>query len=183
MEASWKGGICCKGALASSWTGRQASFSSSKFLRDNLKNFRQHAGKAKKGWTKSTILVTDSYPEWKVNVLLMMQEKYDNGFPADFMKQLKVWCKDLPDKKLIKNTMQFASFTKREVEDVGPVAMETSLPFDQKAILEQSTAYLKSQLNFKEIDIVKTDDAEACADAPDRLKEGVVPGKASLWFH
>ena len=154
-----------------------------KFLRDNLKNFRQHAGKAKKGWTKSTILVTDSYPEWKVNVLLMMQEKYDNGFPADFMKQLKVWCKDLPDKKLIKNTMQFASFTKREVEDVGPVAMETSLPFDQKAILEQSTAYLKSQLNFKEIDIVKTDDAEACADAPDRLKEGVVPGKASLWFH
>ena len=115
-----------------------------KFLRDNLKNFRQHAGKAKKGWTKSTILVTDSYPEWKVNVLLMMQEKYDNGFPADFMKQLKVWCKDLPDKKLIKNTMQFASFTKREVEDVGPVAMETSLPFDQKAILEQSTAYLKS---------------------------------------
>jgi len=154
-----------------------------KFLRDNLKNFRQHAGKAKKGWTKSTILVTDSYPEWKVNVLLMMQEKYDNGFPADFMKQLKVWCKDLPDKKLIKNTMQFASFTKREVEDVGPVAMETSLPFDQKAILEQSTAYLKCQLNFKEIDIVKTDDAEACADAPDRLKEGVVPGKASLWFH
>ena len=46
---------------------------------------------------------------------------------------------------LIKNTMQFACFfVKREVEDVGPVAMETSLPFDQKAILEQSAAYLKS---------------------------------------
>ena len=35
----------------------------------------------------------------------------------------------------------------------------------QKEILEQSTAYLKSQLNFKEIDIVKTgDDADACTD-------------------
>jgi leucyl-tRNA synthetase len=34
-----------------------------KFLRDNLKNFRQQAGKAKKGWTKSSVLVTDSYPE------------------------------------------------------------------------------------------------------------------------
>ena len=80
--------------------------------------------------------------------------------------------------------MQFACFfVKREVEDVGPVAMETSLPFDQKAILEQSTAYLKSQLNFKDIDIVKTDDAEACADAPDRLKVGVHTGKASLRFH
>ena len=36
----------------------------------------------------------------------------------------------------------------------------------QKEILEQSTADLKSQLNFKEIDIVKTgDDADACTDA------------------
>jgi hypothetical protein len=114
---------------------------------------------------------------------MMQQDKYDNGFPADFMKQLKVWCKDLPDKKLIKNAMQFASFTKREVEDVGPVAMETALPFDQKAILEESVAYLKSQLYLKDIDVVKTDDAEANADVPDRLKENVVPGKAHLWFH
>lgn len=154
-----------------------------KFLRDNLKNFRQQLGKAKKGWTNSSILVTDSYPEWKVNVLLMMQEKYDNGFPADFMKQLKVWCKDLPDKKLIKNTMQFASFTKREVEDVGPIAMETVLPFDQKAILEESIAYLKSQLNLNEVDVLKTDDAATSAEVPDRLKESVVPGKAHMWFH
>jgi len=67
---------------------------------------------------------------------MMQQDKYDNGFPADFMKQLKVWCKDLPDKKLIKNGMQLASFTKREVVDVGSVAMETALNCDQnKALL------------------------------------------------
>lgn len=152
-----------------------------KFLRDNLKSFRQQIGKAKKGWKKVSILVSDSYPEWKVNVLLMMQETYDNGFPADFMKQLKVWSKDLPDKKLIKNTMQFASFTKREVEDVGPVAMETSLPFDQQSIFDESAAYLKSQLNLEEINVIKIDGDEA-SDVPDRLKESVVPGKAHLFF-
>ena len=48
---------------------------------------------------------------------------------------------------------------------------------------EQSVAYLKSQLYLKDIDVVKTDDAEANADVPDRLKENVVPGKAHLWFH
>ena len=69
-------------------------------------------------------------------MLMMQQDKYDNGFPADFMKQLKVWCKDLPDKKLIKNGMQLASFTKREVVDVGSVAMVTALNCDQnKALL------------------------------------------------
>jgi leucyl-tRNA synthetase len=152
------------------------------FLRDNLKTFRQQVGKARKGWTESSILITDSFPEWKIEVLLWMQEKYDNGFPDDFMKQLMVWTKTLPDKKLVKLAMQFASFTKREVDDVGPVAMETTLPFDQKAILEESIAYLKSQLNLEKIDVVKLDDVEASAGVPDRLRENVVPGKAHFWF-
>jgi leucyl-tRNA synthetase len=154
-----------------------------RFLRDNLKTMRQQVGKAKAGFTKSSVLVTDSYPQGKIDVLLMMQEKYDNGFPADFMKQLKGWCKNLPDKKLVKNTMQFASFTKKEVEDVGPVAMETTLPFDQKSIMEDSIAYLKSQLNIDNLDVIKLEDSDASADVPDRMKEIVVPGKAYLWFH
>jgi leucyl-tRNA synthetase len=154
-----------------------------KFLRDNLKHFRAQVGKAKKGWKESSIMVTDSYPDWKVETLLWMQGKYDNGFPSDFMKQLKEKCKSIKDKKLIKFTMQFASFTKREVEEVGPSVMETTLPFDQMAILEESTAYLKSQLNIENMTFIKLDDAEASAGVPDRMKESVVPGKAHMWFH
>eukprot|EP00553_Chaetoceros_curvisetus_P002774 CAMPEP_0204625676 /NCGR_PEP_ID=MMETSP0717-20131115/11390_1 /ASSEMBLY_ACC=CAM_ASM_000666 /TAXON_ID=230516 /ORGANISM="Chaetoceros curvisetus" /LENGTH=372 /DNA_ID=CAMNT_0051641435 /DNA_START=12 /DNA_END=1130 /DNA_ORIENTATION=+ len=153
-----------------------------KFLRDNLKSFRAMTGKAKKGWKECTILVTDSYPDWKVETLLWMQEKYDGGFPKDFMKQLKEKCKSVSDKKLIKFTMQFASFTKKEVEDVGPTVMETALPFDQVAILEESTAYLKSQLKIENLNIMKLDEADSDG-VPDRLKENVVPGKAYLWFH
>jgi len=154
-----------------------------KFLRDSLKAFRAQAGKAKKGWKEVSILVSDSYPEWKLNTLKWMQEKYDDGFPADFMKQLKSHSGSLPDKKLIKFMMQFASFTKKEVEEVGPAAMDLVLPFDQKAVLVGSENYLKSQLNFKEVDFIKLDDAEASAGVPDRMKEIVIPGKAHLWFH
>jgi leucyl-tRNA synthetase len=153
-----------------------------KFLRDSLKTFRAQCGKAKKGWTQVSILVTDSYPDWKVNTLKWMQEKYDDGFPPDFMKQLKSWTSSLPDKKLFKFTMQFASFTKREVEDVGPTAMDLVLPFDQKSVIVDSENYLKSQLNLKEVDVIKLDDAEASSNVPDRMRENVVPGKAYLWF-
>jgi leucyl-tRNA synthetase len=152
-----------------------------KFLRDNLKNLRQQVGKGTKGSNSASLLVTDSYPEWKVNVLLMMQEKYDNGFPHDFMQQLKAWCGNVADKKLIKNMMQFASFTKKEVEEVGPIAMETTLPFDQKAIMEDCIAYFKSQLNLENVDVTKLDDSKVTG--PDRVRENVVPGKSYLWFN
>jgi len=81
-------------------------------------------GKAKKGFSNATILVTDSYPQWKVDTLLWMQEQYggDGGFPLEFVKKLKERCESLPDKKLIKFTMNFVSFTKKEVDDVGPMA-------------------------------------------------------------
>mmetsp|Transcript_20477 Transcript_20477/g.30765 ORF Transcript_20477/g.30765 Transcript_20477/m.30765 type:complete len:273 (+) Transcript_20477:220-1038(+) len=152
-----------------------------KFLRDSLKFFRAQAGKAKKGWNQVSVLVIDSYPDWKVNTLKFMQEQYDDGFPADFMKKLKSWTSGLPDKKLIKFTMQFASFTKKEVEDVGPTAMDLSLPFDQKSIIDESANYIKSQLNLEQIDVIKLDDAGG-ADVPDRIRDNVVPGKAYLWF-
>jgi len=155
-----------------------------RFLRDSLKTFRAQVGKAKKGWGKASILVTDSYPQWKVDTLLWMQEKYveGEGFPADFMKQLKTRCGSLPDKKLIKFTMQFASFTKKEVEDVGPVAMETSLPFDQYDTVQLALTYIKGQLGLKDdVDVVKLDGSEAVKDVPARVAENVVPGKANLW--
>lgn len=153
-----------------------------KFLRDSLKSFRAQCGKAKKGWKQVSVLLTDSYPAWKLDTLTWMQEKYDDGFPSDFMKQLKKWTSELPDKKMIKLTMQFAAFAKKEVDDVGPTAMDLVLPFDQKSVIMGSENYLKSQLNIEEIDLIKLDDSEASASVPDRIKENVTPGKAYLWF-
>lgn len=152
-----------------------------KFLRDSLKNFRTAAGKAKKGWKAATILVAEDYPQWKVDALLWMQSQYDRGtFPDTFMKDLKDWTtNNVPDKKKIKLTMQFVSFMKREVEDVGEMGMDIKCSFDQLAILNESLAYIKSQLSM-EIGVGRADDPELAV--PDRTVQQVMPGKPVLWI-
>ena len=155
-----------------------------KFLRDSLKNFRTVAGKAKKGWKMATILVAENYPQWKVDALLWMQSKYEkdsNTFPDTFMADLKDWSSaSIADKKQVKFTMQFVSFMKKEVDDVGEMAMDIKCPFDQLAILNESKAYIKAQLNLEELSIGSIDDADL--EVPERVSQNVTPGKPTLWL-
>jgi leucyl-tRNA synthetase len=153
-----------------------------KFLRESLKRFRGLAGKARKGWTSASLLVTKYYPQWKIDVLTFMQEQYseDSGFPATFMKDIKKWCgENVEDKKMIKDVMQFASFMKDEANEVGKVALDLELPFDQQSILEGSLTYLKTQLNLPDVDILDLNSAEG---VPDRIAEQVLPGRPHLWM-
>jgi len=155
-----------------------------KFLRDSLKSFRTSAGKAKKGWKAATILVAEDYPQWKVDALLWMQSKYDKStgsFPVTFMKDLKEWTTtSVTDKKKIKLTMQFVSFMKKEVDDVGESGMDIKLPFDQFAIINESTAYIKSQLNLEEVRVGSVGDQELAV--PEKIVGNVMPGKPFLWM-
>jgi leucyl-tRNA synthetase len=153
-----------------------------KFLRDGLKRFRGQHGKAKKGCIKASIVVSDSYPAWKVDTLKWMQEQYsdETGFPDSFMKDLKGWIgKNVTDKKMIKFNMQFASFMKNEAAEVGKVALDIQSPFDQAAILDGSMRYMKSQLNLEELDILKSETAEGI---PEKIVDQVTPGKPYLWM-
>ena len=114
-----------------------------------------------------------------------MQEQYNpgTGFPATFMKDLKDWsAKNVDDKKMLKLTMQFASFAKREVDDIGVSAMDVQLPFDQRAILSDALKYMKKQIDISEITVINLEGEDA-SSVPDRLKESVTPGKPSLWLH
>jgi leucyl-tRNA synthetase len=152
------------------------------FLRDALKRCRGIAGKAKKGWSTASVVVTKSYPQWKIDVLKHMQEQYseESGFPATFMKDMKKWCSDnVEDKKMTKDVMQFASYMKDEANEVGKVALDLELPFDQKSILEGSFTYLKSQLNLADLDILDLEKAEGI---PDRVADQVLPGRPYLWL-
>lgn len=158
-----------------------------KFLRDSMKNFRAQAGKAKKGWKQVSVLVSDTYPQWKVDLLTWLQTQYDSStgqFPSTIMKNLKEWTgANTKDKKMIKFAMQFGSFAKEEAMDVGEAALDVQLPFDQKDILSENISYIKSQINVPEINIVKIGDgSDAAAEVPDRMVENVSPGKPSLWF-
>jgi leucyl-tRNA synthetase len=152
------------------------------FLRDSLKKMRAQLGKAKKPPTQVTIVVSDSYPQWKIDTLVWMQEQYspESGFKDTFMKDLKTWTgQNITDKKMIKFVMQFAAFMKNEATEVGAVALDTTLPFDQKDILEGSKAFILAQLDQKEIDIVKLEGTEGI---PDKVAENTTPGKPYLWL-
>jgi hypothetical protein len=100
------------------------------------------------------------------------------------MKDLKAWSdKNVNDKKMLKETMQFASFVKKEVEEVGAVAMETQLPFDQKEILVDCSSYIKAQLNVSDLDFINLDtDRDAAASVPESRADMVTPGKPYLWL-
>jgi len=154
------------------------------FLRDSIKTFRAQAKKAKKGTTQGTILLTDSYPEWKVTTLEWMQTLYTDSFTSDFMTILKTWVMtSFPDKKTAKFAMQFASWIKKEVEDVGPMAMDIQMPYDQKFILMQSRNYIEAQLKLKNIEIINIITDSHDHKIPDKIIQNVSPGRPYLWMH
>jgi hypothetical protein len=93
---------------------------------------------------------------------------------------MKKWSgQNVTDKRLIKDVMQFASFMRDESNEVGRVALDLELAFDQYAILEVSLTYLKSQLNIPELDIL---DLKTVEDVPDRVAGQVSPGGPHLWI-
>lgn len=162
------------------------------FLNDSIKQFRTQAGKAKKGWTKATILISDVYPQWKIDSLLWMQSQYNHdtkSFTLTFMKDLKDWSTDtITDKKMIKLIMQFISFRKKEVEDVGETAMDIQLPFDQYNIFNNSLQYIQAQINIGSstdlVEMIKLNDNDNNnQDIPEKVTDNVEPGKPYLWFH
>ena len=113
-----------------------------------------------------------------------MQSQYDKSsgaFPPTFMKDLKGWATaNVSEKKLIKLTMQFVSFMKKEVDDVGEMGMDIKCPFDQFAILSESLAYIKAQLNLEDLGVGRVDDPELAV--PERTSQNVLPGKPALWM-
>lgn len=153
------------------------------FLRSGLKKFRSQVGKAKKAVEKASILVADTYPQWKIDILLWMQQQYSEetkSFPDTFMKDLKGWTgQNISDKKMIKFAMQFAAFMKNEVGEVGSVALDVHLPFDQQSVLESSMKYIKAQLVLEDIDILKV---ETATEIPERIQEQATPGNPYLWL-
>ena len=118
-----------------------------------LKTFRQSVTKSKKKVVSCAIMTVDTYSEWKVDSLKRLHATYEaegRTFKDSFRSDLKVWAASLPDKKNMKNIMQFLAFVKKEVGDVGASAMDFTSPFDQKATFERSRKYVASQLGIEE---------------------------------
>mmetsp|Transcript_17844 Transcript_17844/g.37088 ORF Transcript_17844/g.37088 Transcript_17844/m.37088 type:complete len:1082 (+) Transcript_17844:13-3258(+) len=148
----------------------------------SLRQFRLTVQKSKKKVKKAVIMVVDSYPQWKVEALVWMNENIASIDDSKvFMGDLKKWTSKLEDKKNVKNVMQFVSFVRKEYMEIGAVAMEQTVPFDQLALFQGFTKYISSQLNLAEEDISIVDIGKEGPPQGCKNSDGVGPGKPGLF--
>lgn len=104
----------------------------------------------KKGQVKAIeavrLSISTQYPSYQAAVLKFLNEKLDYAtleFPADIMKQLKVFVSGQEDlKKFMKNALQKAAFViERVKKERSAVALETSVPFDQASVLSSQRQF------------------------------------------
>jgi leucyl-tRNA synthetase len=115
------------------------------FFKDFVVTFRQSAQKLKANGRDAHVFLASTFEDNKVTVLRFLASEMgaDGKFPADILSRLKVFlASDEALKKDTKGLMQFGSFMKNEADLIGPDALATEIPFDQKAILEVCPAMI-----------------------------------------
>jgi len=161
------------------------------FLKATARQLRLDGVKeAKKKPTHATIYVTTLYPEYRKACLQYMRALCAGGTLVDkkeVLSQLKADstspCAAFP--KEAKNVMQFCSFIHDYATEIGLDALDDSLPFDQKDVLDESREYLANSIIAGVTIVVEVVDLAKFPDAPgpDKKKQLASPGKPSLYLH
>jgi leucyl-tRNA synthetase len=87
--------------------------------------------------THCTVYVAKSYPAWQCTVLDTMREMHTKNITDK--KALSVEMGKKADlKKYMKRVMPFVAFMQDRVDSVGVSALDTSLPWDETAVLEKN---------------------------------------------
>ncbi|XP_027036668.1 leucine--tRNA ligase, cytoplasmic-like isoform X1 [Pocillopora damicornis] len=138
----------------------------------NPKGKKKDAAPPKKP-THGIIYVASSYPPWQHVTLTTLKEMYvklGGNFPdnRDIMTRMK----ELPEvKSAMKKLMPFVQHVKECVERDGPSALETTLPFDERQVLEENNAFLSKALELVSVEIKPSSEADK------RVQEDCAPGK------
>jgi leucyl-tRNA synthetase len=158
------------------------------FFKDFVKTIRLGTMKLKVASPKcANIFLASTYEPKKVEVLKYLQSVYDIDakFPATLLKDMKAYFE--ADPALVADTkvlMQFGAFMRDEALERGEDALAIEITFEQKAILEESTTYLKKVLDLQDLFIYSVEEAADMAlAAPDKKKAGsATPGKPAFSF-
>ncbi|XP_021345352.1 leucine--tRNA ligase, cytoplasmic-like [Mizuhopecten yessoensis] len=160
----------------------------SQYLMTSAHNFRirqkqlMTPGKGKKQaiskQSHGTIWVAKTYPAWQTTVLNHLRQLYQkhSGFPDN-----KVIATTLNSEtslqKYKKKLMPFVQLMKESVEQSGVKALNVTMEFDEKEVLEMYKKYLVSTLEVEDLDVKFSEEAES------KVKEDCVPGTPFLTLH
>lgn len=125
-----------------------------------------------------TIWVAKTYPAWQTTVLtkLLQLHKENNGFP-DNKVIAGTLNKEASLQKYKKKLMPFVQLMKEGVETSGLKALNTTMDFDEKEVMEMYKKYLLSTLELEDLVVKFSEEAE------DKVKEDCVPGSPFLTLH
>ena len=126
--------------------------------------------------THATVFVAETYPPWQCTVLSTLREMYSKSVPDN--KAISVELGKKPElKKFMKKVMPFVAFTKERVAQVGLGALDLTLEFDGKAVLERDAAYLTNNLQLEGIEVKSSTESEN-----EKMQEECRPGKGKIFI-
>ncbi|XP_013388845.1 leucine--tRNA ligase, cytoplasmic isoform X1 [Lingula anatina] len=162
------------------------------YLYDSTREFRLRLkaymtlGKGKKASpppskpTHGTIWIAKTYPPWQNTVLTTLNQLYKahgNQFPEN--KEIAAAFGNKPElKKYMKKVMPFVQLVKEGVAQKGVEAMNLTLDFDEKAVLEANLTYLVSTLELEGLEVKFSTEA-----SENKIKEENCPGKPFLVYY
>lgn len=78
---------------------------------------------------------------------------------------------------------KFAAFMAAEADEIGKDALEVELPYDQKAVLQESQVYIaKALITNMTMDVLIYNLDEANIPGPDTKKDKAEPSKPTLFL-
>jgi hypothetical protein len=78
---------------------------------------------------------------------LLFREMYKEGVPDNKVVSVEL-AKRAELKKVMKRVMPFVAFVKEKVAEAGMAALDTSLPWDERTVLESNKDYIGQSCRF-----------------------------------
>lgn len=122
-----------------------------------------------------TIWVAKTYPPWQATVLTTLRQLYEenDGFPDNKVIATTL-NKEAGLQKYKKKLMPFVQLMKESVAMLGVKALNVTMDFDEKEVMEMYMRYLVSTLELEGLDVKYSEEAD------DKVKDDCVPGSPFL---
>lgn len=166
-------------------------FGKKKKKKKSKKNAGQDTATADLPPTHGIIYVQPEYPEWKQIVMKWVDAQWDDSIEGGLDKKavMKGVGPAFQDNEVVKaagkTVNKFLGYlVSNECRKRGRAALQTQPPFDEMAVLQEQTAYLRGSLRLSGgLQIVRVGDPAAPVPAEPRILENAEPGNPVLWAY